>query len=415
MTTDAFLHLFEVTEADKDLLHIHGRHDLRNFCDLLDHEVDLEGKKPFITVDVKNAGITPIFIPASRVLMKAHNPNARHHDHKSKAHDGTTPVQHRQNAFYVCRHINPPKKKNVRLIGDFCLWASTKQSSLKWLMAMGDPLAAKSTYDVASSGLHYSEMELADQSSIESGGPVPCARILERGISADSSTVESPVDIDIGNIMTSLSRDSSNTQENSAISKTNFVLPEGEELDHFSKNADEVEANRRAQEEEDEVERLLALEAEEEERVRAAAAAALNDINMLASQDEEENKLHELLALAAADELEEEERAKLQDLMDEEHFNATLTEEEKEENRRAQEEEDEVERLLALEAEEEERERAAAAAALNNNSSAAENKNGITTPESVKARRSLVQGVSEYVCSRLLIFVFICNVVFLVF
>ncbi len=63
----------------------------------------------------------------------------------------------------------------------------------------------------------------------------------------------------------------------------------------------------------------------------------------------------------------EQERARLQDLTDEELFNATLTEEEKEENRRAQKEEDEVERLLALEAEEEKKIRAATAAALNSN------------------------------------------------
>ena len=164
ITIDAFLHLFEVTDDDKDLITIRGRHDLQNFCSLLDRNVDLSNKSPFASVDVKNSTITPIFIPIGQVLMKSHSSyptdDKRHHYH------GANQEVHRHNAFYVCRHTNPPKKKNVLPIGDFCLWTATKESTSKWLKALDDPLTAKKTYsdaDVGTTEINDTRISLGEE------------------------------------------------------------------------------------------------------------------------------------------------------------------------------------------------------------------------------------------------------------
>ena len=293
ITQDSFLHLFEVTDDDRDLANIHGRHDLRNFCSLRDEDVDLSDKSPFVSIDIKDSVTTPIFIPPERVLMKFHqNHFSGKSDHQHLHHHQG---KHKHNAIYVCRHTNPPKRKNIRLIGDFCLWTPTKECSVKWMMALGDPLSAKNTQNDTGNEVRNNELQFTDPTSIEDH--------------AESST----------------------SLENS----------------------------------------VLALNVEEDE-------------------------INRMLALEAAEELEEEERRRNQEF--EELFNSTLTEEEKEENRRTQEEEEEVERLLALEAAEDTE--VAASSKEVDDACKIDAGEESATPESVRVRRSLVEGVSDFVCSR---------------
>ena len=342
------MHLFEVTDDDKDLADIHGRHDIRNFCSLHDDSVDLSDKSPFVSVDIKDSMITPIFVSAMQVLMKSHHPHSadklnHHHNHK--------PLQgkHRHNALYVCRHTNPPKRRNVRLIGDFCLWTPTKESAIKWLMALGDPLTVKSTN------------EAADPDEIFNG-------ILDRGDSVDKST-SFQSHVSINDIVDGCIYESCNS--NGVVDNLSIPITDDEVGFTFR---DEVMGEKGNIPDENE------------------------SICSPALQEEEQNEINRVLALEAAEELEEEERRRQKELED--LFNATLTEEEKEENRRTQEEEEEVERLLALEAAEE----AEAATTLltidDTYRRDREDEEGNATLESVKARRSLVEGVNDFVSSQ---------------
>ncbi len=149
------MHLFKLNAEEES----RNKNDLSYFCSLDDTDFCIADENPFASIDLKRTTVSPIVIPSGSILMEN---NLTDRLRGSRATNETD-----SNTFYVCRHPHIPKqkKKRVKLIGDLCLWASSKENFLKWHMAMGDPVAAKVTYSIPTPPKYKSE--LASQGSIE--------------------------------------------------------------------------------------------------------------------------------------------------------------------------------------------------------------------------------------------------------